>query len=67
MNKAKAMQVLAIRLQNLQNSELNSEVDGERKSYPLFSKSTPWGDFLTSRRLERESDARRTERTIIPM
>lgn len=41
MNKAKAMQVLAIRLQNLQNSELNSEVDGERKSYPLFSKSTP--------------------------
>ena len=38
MNKAKAMQVLAIRLQNLQNSELNSEVDGERKSYPFSNR-----------------------------
>lgn len=34
MNKAKAMQILAIRLQNRQNSMYNDEIDSERRSYP---------------------------------
>ena len=35
MNKAKAMQILAIRLQNRQDSLMNEEVDSERRSYPF--------------------------------
>lgn len=35
MNKAKALQILAIRLQNRQESLVSEEVDSERKSYPL--------------------------------
>ena len=34
MNKAKAMQILAIRLQNRQDSMMSEEVDSERKAYP---------------------------------
>ena len=34
MNKAKALQVLAIRLQNRQDSLFNDELDSERRSYP---------------------------------
>ena len=34
MNKAKAMQILAIRLQNRQDAMMNEEVDSERRSYP---------------------------------
>lgn len=36
MNKAKALQILAIRLQNRQESLLSEEVDSERKSYPFY-------------------------------
>ena len=36
MNKAKAMQVLAIRLQNRQDSLFNEELDSERRSYPIM-------------------------------
>ena len=35
MNKAKALQILAIRLQNRQESLVSEEVDTERKLYPL--------------------------------
>ena len=33
MNKAKAMQILAIRLQNRQDSQFNDEMDSDRKAY----------------------------------
>lgn len=35
MNKAKAMQILAIRLQNRQDSMFNSEMDSDRRAYPF--------------------------------
>lgn len=36
MNKAKAMQILAIRLQNRQDSIFNDEMDSDRRAYPFF-------------------------------
>ena len=41
MNKAKAMQILAIRLQNRQDAMMNEEADSERRSYPWMGECRP--------------------------
>lgn len=65
MNKAKAMQILAIRLQNRQDAILNDELDSDRRAYPytLFFLVFP----LHRLKLEQESAVRRIVHTIILM
>lgn len=48
MNKAKAMQILAIRLQNRQDSIFNDEMDSDRRAYPFFFTSILLNIILNS-------------------
>lgn len=54
MNKAKAMQILAIRLQNRQDAMMNEEVDSERRSYPWVERTGLDGQADRERRALRE-------------